>query len=138
MKDKVIANKIYNEPYSAIKMNHNIEKTESEVKVNHSLCVNNEWFSVVVAAENKPFTPSTDSIEHFFKEHEIGFGKDKKGSTLEYKVEHPVWEIYPIKNIESTICFEKIYGKEWKFLDSEKPFNVMLARGSEIKVYDKS
>ena len=134
----LIANKIYNEPYSAIKMNHNIQKTESELKVKHSFCVNSEWFNVAVTIENKAVTSSSDSTEQFFKEHEIGFGKDKKGNTLEYKVEHPVWEVYPIINIESTICFEKIYGKEWAVLDLEKPFNILLARGSEIKVFDKS
>lgn len=134
----LIANKIYNEPYAAIKMNHKIEKTENNLKVAHSLCVNNEWFNIVVTAENKGNIPASETTEHFFKEHEIGFGKDKQNNTLEYKVEHPVWEIYPIKNIESTICFEKVYGKEWKFLNSEKPFNVLLARGSEIKVYDKN
>lgn len=134
----LIANKIYNEPYTAIKMNHKIEKTESDLKATHSLCVNNEWFNIVVTAENKGSVPASETIEHFFKEHEIGFGKDKQNNTLEYKVEHPVWEIYPIISIESTICFEKVYGKEWKFLNSEKPFNALLARGSEIKVYDKN
>lgn len=133
----LIANKIYNEPYSAVKMNHDLQKIEKELKVSHSICINNEWHSISVIAENKPFTPSVNSTEHYFKEHEIGFGKDKKGNTLEYKVEHPVWEIYPINKIESTICFAKIYGKDWAFLDSEKPFNTLLARGSGIKVFDK-
>lgn len=134
----LIANKIYNEPYSAIKMNYSIQKTEIDLKVTHSFCVDEKWFNVSLVAENKSNTPDSDTIEHFFKEHEVGFGKDKKGNTLEYKVEHPIWEIYPIKNIESTICFEKVYGKEWAFLDSEKPFNILLAKGSKIKVFDKS
>jgi hypothetical protein len=134
----LVANKIYNEPYFAIKMNHNIIKTESDLKVNHSFCVNKEWFSISVTAKNQPYVAESSSIEHFFKEHEIGFGKDKAGNTLEYKVEHPVWEIYPINTIESTICFEKIYGKKWTFLDSEKPINTLLAKGSKIKVLDKS
>lgn len=134
----LIANKIYNEPYFAIKMDHSIEKTEKGLNVHHSLCINKVWFNVDVKAENKSSIPAPDTTEHFFKEHEIGFGKDKNGNTLEYKVEHPIWEIYPIRNIESTICFEKVYGKEWAFLNSEKPFNVLLARGSKIKVFDKN
>jgi hypothetical protein len=129
--------KHYNEPYSAVKMNHDLQKSEIELKVSHSICIKSEWQNIEVVAENKPFTPSINSTEHYFKEHEIGFGKDKKGNTLEYKVEHPIWEIYPIKKIESTICFEKTYGKEWAFLDSEKPFSTLLAKGSKIKVFDK-
>ena len=134
----LVANKMYNEPYSARKMNHSQEKSESELLVKHSFCVNSEWFNIGVTVENKPYIPSNNSLEHFFKEHEIGFGKDKKGNTLEYKVEHPVWEIYPIKNINSTVCFGKIYGSAWAFLDSEKPFNTLLAKGSAIKVFDKT
>ncbi len=133
----LIANKMYNEPYSAIKMNHSVDKTDQEIKASHSFCVNNEWYTVLVTTENKPYLPSSNSTEHFFKEHEIGFGKNKYGNTLAYKVEHPVWEIYHIKNVESTVCFEKIYGREWAFLDSEKPINTLLAKGSAIKVFDK-
>ncbi len=134
----LIANKIYNEPYSAIKMNYSIQEAENGLSVKHSFCINDKWFNISVTGENKLYTPGKDSIEHFFKEHEIGFGKDKSENTIEYKVEHPIWEIYPVKNIESTICFEKIYGKKWAFLDSEKPHNVLLAKGSKIKVFDKS
>ena len=133
----LIANKIYNEPYSAIKMQSSNQKTEEDIKVMHTFCINKEWFNLAVIAEKTSYLPEKDSIEHFFKEHEIGFGKDKKNTTLEYKVEHPVWEIHAIKNVESTICFEKIYGAKWAFLDLEKPFNVLLAKGSEVKVFDK-
>ena len=133
----LIANKIYNEPYSATRMTHNIQKLGSDLKVEHSFCVNKEWFNVSVIAEIKSHVPAKESIEHFFKEHEIGFGKDKKNNMLEYKVEHPVWEIHPIKSVESTICFKKIYGDKWAFLNSEKPFNILLARGSEVKVFEK-
>lgn len=133
----LIANKIYNEPYSAVKMHHDLQKTENELKVLHSIFINNKCYNIEVTGENKPFTPLVNTTEHYFKEHEVGFGKDKKGNTLEYKVEHPIWEIYPIIKIESTICFEKIYGKEWAFLDSEKPINTLLAKGSKIKVFDK-
>lgn len=133
----LIANKIYNEPYSAVKMNHDLQKTENELKVSHSICINNEWHNISVVTENKPFTPKPSSTEHYFKEHEVGFGKDRKGNTLEYKVEHPIWEIYPIRKMESTICFEKIYGKEWAFLNAKEPFNTLLAKGSAIKVFDK-
>jgi len=133
----LVANKIYNEPYSAIKMNHKIEEAGSDLKVEHSFFVNKEWFNISLIAGKKCYLPGNGSSEHFFKEHETGFGKDKKNNTLEYKVEHPVWDIYPIKTIESTICFKKIYGDKWAFLNLEKPFNVLLARGSGVKVYGK-
>jgi uncharacterized protein YqjF (DUF2071 family) len=134
----LIANKMYNEPYTAIPMRNTFENKGNEILVTHSFSVHNEWFTITVTAENKSSTPSIDTTEHFFKEHDIGFGKDKNSKTLEYFVEHPVWEIYPIKMVESTVCFEKIYGKTWAFLDQSKPINVLLAKGSEVKVFDKN
>lgn len=132
-----IANTIYNEPYSSIKMKNTVEKENNEIRVKHSFCLQSEWFNIRVTAENKSMIPHHESMEHFFKEHDIGFGKSKKNKTIEYRVEHPVWEIYPNPKVESTICFEKIYGKKWAFLDAQKPFNVLLAKGSEVKVFDK-
>lgn len=79
--------------------------------------------------------PSKDSLEHFFKEHQWGFGLSKKGSTLVYRVEHPFWQIYPVKKYFLDLDFGILYGKSWEFLNSEKPFNITLAAGSEIKVF---
>ena len=73
----MIANKIYNEPYTAIKMNHKIEKTESDLKVTHSLCVNKEWFNIVVTAENKRQCASIRDNRTFFLKN-TRFGKDKQ------------------------------------------------------------
>lgn len=133
----LIANTIYNEPYSAIKMQNTVENGDKEILVKHTFCVQDEWFNITVTADSKSIIPHHESIEHFFKEHDIGFGKSKKDKTIEYFVEHPVWEIYPNPKIKSTVCFEKIYGKKWAFLDSQKPLNVLLAKGSEVKVFDK-
>ncbi|MBL0327980.1 MAG: DUF2071 domain-containing protein [Bacteroidetes bacterium] len=132
-----IANTIYNEPYSSIKMKNTVENSNNEIRVKHSFCLQEEWFDISVTAENKSIIPPFESMEHFFKEHDIGFGKSKKNRTIEYLVEHPVWEVYPNPKVESNVCFEKIYGKKWAFLDSQKPFNVLLAKGSEVKVFDK-
>ncbi len=134
----LVADKVYNEPYSSIPMRSSVSRAEGDLCVRHFFSFNKENFGIALTAKDQSYLPGADSIEHFFKEHEVGYGRDKKKNTLEYKVEHPVWEIYPVKNVESTICFEKIYGKYWAFLDAEKPFSTLLAKGSEIKVFEKA
>lgn len=133
----LVANKLYNEPYTSTKMKSTVEHTDDAIEVSHSFAVKEEWFKVALQAQNKCFVPANDSMEHFFKEHEVGFGKDKKGNLLEYKVAHPLWEIYPIIKIDLNLSFEKIYGDQWKFLNNQKPFNVLLAKGSDVVVFDK-
>ena len=86
--------------------------------------------------ENQPHFPKEDSTENFFKEHEWGFGINKKGQLTEYKVEHPIWKVYPLKErFQINIQFGQLYGKQWDVLNGQIPYNVMVAEGSPIKVF---
>lgn len=129
-----IANMLYNENYKSIKMSSSVEINE-KIIVEHKICIEGRKFKLSIEGENKPYMPSKDSLEHFFKEHQWGFGLSKKGSTLVYRVEHPFWQIYPVKKYFLDLDFGILYGKSWEFLNSEKPFNITLAAGSEIKVF---
>ena len=53
----------------------------------------------------------------------------------EYKVEHPKWELFSVKNEVIYVNFGGTYGKEFAFLKNEKPYSVLLAKGSEVAVY---
>lgn len=128
------ANILYNENYKSVKMKSSVEKNE-KIVVNHDIFFRGNNYKINVAGENKPYLPSNDSLEHFFKEHEWGFGKSKNSNTLIYHVEHPFWQIYPVKKYFLDFDFSRIYGKEWEFLNSEKPFIIALAEGSTVKVY---
>ena len=55
--------------------------------------------------------------------------------TDEYKVEHPKWELFDVKNHEIKIDFGKLYGAEFAFLNNEKPHSIFMAKGSEVSVY---
>lgn len=130
----LFANMLYNENYKTIKMKSNVVSND-EMTVIHNLSIDGHNYSMNIKADNKPYTPSEETPEHFFKEHEWGFGKSKSGDTLVYRVEHPEWEIFPVKSYELDFNFGLVYGNKWSFLNKEKPVNIMLARGSEIKVF---
>jgi len=134
----LVADKLYNEPYTAIPMNVRTSISASEIKTEHRFKYHGHTYAAAVTAGAKGHTPADHTLEHFFKEHEIGFGKNKKGAALEYRVEHPVWEIYPVKEYSLDVDFGKIYGQQWEFLNREKPYNVLLAKGSDIIVFDKT
>jgi hypothetical protein len=115
-------------------MSSSVEKNE-KIIVKHKICIEGRKFMISIEGENKPYMLSKGSLEHFFKEHQWGFGISKKGSTLIYRVEHPFWEIYPVKKYSLDLDFGRVYGKNWEFLNSQKPFNITLAAGSDIKVF---
>jgi uncharacterized protein len=131
----VIANALYNENYRTARMNSEIEFKHGKVFLSHTIRIKGKQQSLKIEAEDKLLMPPESSTEHFFKEHEWGFGKTKKGETLVYRVEHPFWEVYPVANFDMNFNFAEVYGEKWKILDNQEPFNVIFAKGSAVKIF---
>jgi uncharacterized protein YqjF (DUF2071 family) len=128
------ANMFYNENYRAIQMTSHIERN-SKILLNHTINLKGKRYQISVEALNKPHLPQEGSTEHFFKEHEWGFGTSRNQDVFMYKVEHPFWEVYTITMFEHNFDFSAIYGQKWEKLNKESPFNVVLAKGSSVKVF---
>jgi uncharacterized protein YqjF (DUF2071 family) len=79
--------------------------------------------------------PADSSHGSFIIEHYWGYTDRGNGRTDEYKVEHPKWNLVSTKNETIDVDFGAVYGDEFAFLDTEKPFSVFFATGSEISVY---
>jgi uncharacterized protein YqjF (DUF2071 family) len=125
-----VARTIYNEPYSSISMNSSVKYTDSAVEVHHRFLD----YTIHAHASKSLYTPEVKSAEHHFKEHDLGFGRTKKGRTLAYGVDHPLWRIYRNPRVRLNLDFGKIYGDKWAFLTNESPAYTLLAEGSNIKV----
>ena len=65
----------------------------------------------------------------------MGICTTKNGEPLIYRVEHSFWNVYPITEFKHDFDFSKIYGQEWEFLNSQKPYSVTFAKGSAVKVF---
>ena len=130
-----IANTFYNENYVTFPMSHEIIQTEDLLKVNYSWKTKN-LNSIKIEAENRQNKMLENSDFEFITEHYFGYTKNGNRTT-EYEVRHPKWNFYQIKNYEIKVDFEENYGKDFAFLNCEKPLSVMLAEGSEIEVYTK-
>ena len=131
-----VARRLYNEPYESIKMTSTTKLEEEQLHIEHFFNYGEREHRIKFIAENSPFFPDSDGIESFFKEHEWGFGTDHQGRLSRYKVEHPVWKIYPLKKrFTLDVDFGLIYGNDWKFLNNRIPYSVVLAEGSHIKVF---
>jgi uncharacterized protein len=129
----LVAKLIYNEPYEKIDMSCSSE-INSKIKIVHEFTKDSNDYSIILTAENKPYLPMEDTMEHFLKEHSFGFGK-MNGRTTQYEVHHPVWEIYPVLDYAYNVDFGKLYGSDFEFLNAQQPVNVLFAKGSEVKVF---
>ena len=132
----LIANRLYNEPYIAFPMESTKEDIgEGNWAIRHRIWREKDKFTLDVRVGGNASIPPSDSAAHFFKEHDLGFGKDKKGETLAYFVEHPVWATQEVQSLNLDFDFGKLYGPEWAFLTGLPPTFITYALGSEIKVY---
>ena len=131
-----VAQRFYNEPYQSFPM----ESTHDTLPDGRLHCLHKLWKDGVVnqievTADSVTTIPGQGTAAHFFKEHDLGFGIDKKGETLIYEVAHPIWETRELIDVRLDLDFGRIYGDEWAFLADLKPQFPLFAEGSAIKVY---
>ncbi|AZA77224.1 DUF2071 domain-containing protein [Chryseobacterium sp. G0186] len=130
-----VANSVYKENYHTMPMKNLIHEKEDELLIKYSW-KDKSWHSIHITAENRAKPMEADSEFEFITEHYFGFTK-KENQTSEYEVCHPKWDCYSVKDHHLEIDFQKIYGRDFEYLNAQEPISVMLAEGSEIEVKTK-
>ena len=131
-----IARVAYNEPYKTRKITTHLKKTNETLRLQYGIPVKNHPFTIRATVDNKPYIPDKNSEEFFFKEHDLGVGQTRNGKTLIYKVHHPEWKVFPIKNKSIEIDWAFFFGSTFTFLENKEPDSVFLAKGSAVEVYN--
>jgi len=132
-----LARAIYNEPYVAAPLRHDIYERGDLVTAECELQCGGASHSLIMTGRRPTVRPPPDSLEHFFKEHQWGFGGDHKGRTICYEVVHPHWDVYPVVSHHVQLDWARVYGPEWAFLQGKPPASVVFAVGSEVAVRPK-
>ena len=128
-----IANTVYKENYETMRMSHSWITAADTLTVQYRW-KKNRWNTIKVISERKAKLIRSGSEEEFITEHYWGYTKISSEKTSEYKVEHPAWVVYMIKDYLIEVDFGDVYGPDFKFLTSEKPASVFLAEGSAVQV----
>ena len=126
-----VARLVYGEPYDCWRMGH--QRTDSRVAYDWSKGGRENRLAVEI--EKNLGMPDANSHGEFIIEHYWGYTKRRGGRVDEYKVEHPKWELFSVRNEVIDVDFGKTYGDEFAFLSGEKPYSVLLAKGSDIAVF---
>lgn len=126
-----VARVLYGEPYECWKMSH----TKTETEVGYGWQKSDSANSIKVEIDQDLGVPGENSHGEFIIEHYWGYTRRGAERTDEYKVEHPKWELFSVKNEEIKVDFGRTYGDEFGFLSDAKPFSILLAKGSPIAVY---
>jgi uncharacterized protein YqjF (DUF2071 family) len=128
-----VANKIYNENYETLPTYHSWIATPAVLNVEYRW-KKVEWNFLRVSTEKTPVHIVPGSQEEFITENYWGYTKAGNDHAFEYEVQHPRWQIYPVRTYSLQVDFENIYGPAFGFLSKQKPASVLLAEGSAISV----
>lgn len=132
----LIARALYNEPYySPARMSRKKGVSGGLIQFEHRLRHDGMEHRLRIHAERGTMLPSPDSLEHFLKEHQWGFGVSRSGGLLRYEVQHPQWRIHPVVDHQLSFDFARLYGPEFAILDTTPPISCILAVGSPVTVY---
>jgi len=130
-----IARWIYNEPYVRLPMRHRVTEAENgRREASYGWRRAGAWGEVGVITTGRPALPTPLSHEEFITEHYWGYTRQRDGSTLEYRVEHPPWDVWQGIDARVTGDLAALYGADLGAALRESPTSACLARGSRIVV----
>lgn len=133
----LVANTLYKENYEKQKMKHSWDFSK-DLKVTYEWTAQKEWQKIQIIVDLKPKELEAGSEAEFIAQHYWGYAKKNDTQTVEYEVTHPKWEHYTVNDFSIEVDFEKVYGKEFAFLNTSEPKSVFLVEGSEISVEKNS
>ncbi|HEV7807717.1 MAG TPA: DUF2071 domain-containing protein [Solirubrobacteraceae bacterium] len=134
----IVARLRYNEPYRTIPMRETViapgRGPGGRLGVRHRFGPRHrhrlEAWADPVARE-----PARGSSEYWLTHHDIGLGRAHDGRTQRYRVEHPVWALHEVLDLQRDVDFGALYGKPWRFLGETRPSHVTLAAGSGVRIF---
>lgn len=129
-----IANSLYNEHYIAVPTKHEWNINAESKNIQYQWKINEKWNSISVIAGVEKKTMIKESFEEFIFEHYYGYSMINKSTTEEYKIEHPRWKTNDVVHYTINCDFEKMYGKDFNFLNNSIPKNVIFGEGSLIAI----
>ena len=132
-----VANTLFGEHYISLPMRHHERKDDNLLQVGYGWKYKGRWNGLEVDADAGAMALEEGSKAEFITEHFWGYTKARRDRTGEYEVEHPRWDLYPVKGYRIDCDFGGLYGEAFEGLRTEQPRSVFLAEGSKIKVFGK-
>jgi uncharacterized protein YqjF (DUF2071 family) len=125
----------YNEPYRAVPMRHHIElSAEHGGTLRYEWRQAGAWQQVRAAVSGAPVPIDPDSDIGFVTEHYAGFTPQRDGSTVEYQVAHPRWNVWCATESSLQCNVQAVYGADWVAPLSAAPVSAFVCDGAPVSI----
>jgi uncharacterized protein YqjF (DUF2071 family) len=130
-----VARSFYNENYVAMPMAHEIRAVgDSGLKVAYRWRSEKCWSGINLETDGDSELPAEGSVEQFITEHYWGYAAQPRGGCVEYRVKHPQWRVWQVRQSAFDGDAAKFYGKDIAAVLRGKPQSAFLAEGSAVTV----
>jgi uncharacterized protein YqjF (DUF2071 family) len=128
---------LYGEKYVALPMRHSItgDPAGGGLSVTYGWRHLGRWNGIGAVVSGEPKEALPGSEEEFITEHYWGYSSLRGGGTVEYRVEHPRWRVWPLQRPVLDCDVSGLYGERFAGPLSGEPSSAFLADGSEVAVY---
>ena len=131
----LVARKFYNEKYIALPMSHRLEPSGEKPKsIRYSWQFGGRENFIHLKTEGASDPLAAGSLTEFIAEHSWGYARQRDGSTMEYRVEHPRWNAIAAASAKLDCDASGLYGAAFAKLLSRPPASAFLADGSAVTV----
>ena len=130
------ARTIYNENYISLPMSHHLlaDKDGSFSGVSYEWKHKGKGNCLELIVKGQAANAEAGSQEEFMTEHYWGYGRQRDGGTLEYKVEHPKWRVWSTQSTRLDCDVRALYGEGFAGPLEKPPASAFLAEGSTVTV----
>jgi uncharacterized protein len=130
-----VARTFYNENYVALPMAHEIRPVgDNGLRVAYRWRSENYWNEISLETDANSELPGEGSVEQFITEHYWGYAAQRGGGCVEYRVAHPPWRVWQVRQSAFDGDGGKFCGKDIAAVLRGKPESAFLAEGSAVTV----
>ncbi len=126
-----VARAVYGENYVALPMHHHALLPG---RVSYEWHDRGRWNQLAATVTGEPAATEPGSQEEFITEHYWGYARQRKGTTVEYQVEHPRWKVWRAQHGAADADFDSLYGPRLAPFLREPPLSAFVADGSAVSV----
>jgi uncharacterized protein YqjF (DUF2071 family) len=128
----------YGEPYIRLPMRHDVDAKAIAVagafRVRYEWKHRGRWHAIVGMGDGEPAVFAPGSEAEFITEHYWGYTHLPGGRTNEYRVDHPPWRVWPLREARLEGDVRPLYGPGLADALRAAPRSAFLAEGSAVSV----
>jgi uncharacterized protein YqjF (DUF2071 family) len=130
-----VARLVYNEPYQSMPMRRFVGERGGSSAVEYAWNHGGRRHSMGARFQGAPSVPEEGSLEAFVTDRAWGYGRDRAGRTLEYRVDHVPWRVW--RSCDATLDCDvgSVYGAPFGRAIAGAPPSALVAEGSPVTVY---